>query len=286
MLRGVSRFSLARFLRPAGLAFVALSLVACAPKSEPVASVPAPAAPGGLPDLGGRRVIVALENGYVPFSYVRTDNRQAVGWDYEAIDELGRRLNFKPDYREIAWDSLIQGVATGQFDLAGDGITITPERAQIVDYSTAYLTIRQRMLVRAEEKRFDSIKSFAAVSETRMGAQKGNTNYGVSEALVGPGRVVAYDGFGELVQALLQGNVDAVLVDDITGYGFVRLNPTKLHLTADALKEEELGFIFPRGSSLREPVNAALAAMRADGTLERINARWFSETAAPPAAPQ
>ena len=288
MLRGVSRFSLASFLRPAGLALAALSLVACGPKpdAEPAASAPSPSAPGGLPDLGGRRVIVALENGYVPFSYVRTDNRQAVGWDYEAIDELGRRLNFKPDYREIAWDSLIQGVATGQFDLAGDGITITPERAQIVDYSTAYLTIRQRMLVRADEKRFESIKAFAAVPDARMGAQKGNTNYGVSETLVGPGRVVAYDGFGELVQALLQGNVDAVLVDDITGYGFVRLNPAKLRLTADALKEEELGFIFPKGSTLREPVNAALAAMHADGTLERINAKWFSETAAPPAAPQ
>ena len=286
MLPGVPSLPLL-LLRPLILAVFTL-FAACAPRSDPArASAPAtPAPPGALPDLGGRRVIVALENGYVPFSYIRTDTREAVGWDYDALQELGRRLNFKPDFREIAWDSLIQGVATGQFDMAADGITITAERAQIVDYSAPYLTIRQRLLIRSDETRFDSFSSFAARQDTRIGAQKGNTNYGVSEKLVGPSRVAAYDGFGELIQALLGLDVDAVIVDDITGYGFVRLNPGRLRLAADALEEQQLGFIFPKNSPLREPVNAALAAMRADGTLERINARWFSETAAPPSAPQ
>lgn len=282
---GVTCFTLVRPLVAGWLALAAL-LSACSPKSADEAPAAEAGPASGLPDLDGRRVIVAVENGYVPFSYIRTDNREPVGWDYDMIGELGRRLNFKPDYREIAWDSLIQGVATGQFDLAGDGITITEDRAKIVDFSAAYLTIRQRLLVRADEKRFDSLKTLAARADTRIGAQKGNTNYGVSEQLVGPARVLAYDGFGELVQALTQGDVDAVIVDDITGYGFVRLHPGKLKLTADALKEEELGFIFPKDSKLRAPVDAALAAMRADGELERVNARWFSETAAPPAAPQ
>lgn len=268
------------------LAFVPLLVLAAC--SRPAGDNPAPPSVGaaGLPDLGGRRVVVALENGYVPFSYIRTDTREAVGWDYDALHELGRRLNFTPDFREIAWDSLIQGVATGQFDIAADGITITPERAQVVDYSAPYLTIRQRLLIRADETRFDTMRAFAALPDTRIGAQKGNTNYGVSEKLVGPRRVAAYDGFGELIQALLTRDVDAVIVDDVTGYGFVRLNPGKLRLTADSLEEQELGFIFPKNSPLREAVNAALAAMKADGALERLNAKWFSETAAPPAAPQ
>lgn len=277
-------------LRILGVWLTALALVSsgCAPRgneASPGASSPALTAEG-LPDLGGRRVVVALENGYVPFSYIRTDTREAVGWDYDAINELGRRLNFKPDFREIAWDSLIQGVATGQFDLAGDGITITPERARTVDFSSPYLTIRQRLLVRSNEARFDSMTTLAAHPSARVGAQKGNTNYTVSEQMVGARRVVAYDGFGELIQALVLGDVDAVIVDDITGYGFLRLHPERLRLTADALKEEQLGFIFPPGSALRAPVEAALAAMRADGTLEQINAKWFSEDAVPPAPPQ
>jgi polar amino acid transport system substrate-binding protein len=264
-----------------------LLLSACAPREpDSGAAHPLPPGPDGLPDLGGRRVIVALENGYVPFSYIRTDTREAVGWDYDALREIGRRLNFRPEFREIAWDSLIQGVATGQFDLAADGITITEERARIVDFSAPYLTIRQRLLIRADESRFDNLPSLVATPAARIGAQKGNTNYGVSEKLVGPRRVVAYDGFGELIQALLGRDVDAIVLDDITGYGFVRLHPGKLRLTADTFEEQQLGLIFPKNSPLRAPVDAALAAMQADGTLERINAAWFSETAAPPATPQ
>jgi len=268
------------------LATLALLLAACSPREPAADAAPLPLGPDGLPDLGGRRVIVALENGYVPFSYIRTDTREAVGWDYDALNEIGRRLNFRPDFREIAWDSLIQGVATGQFDLAADGITITEERARIVDFSAPYLTIRQRLLIRADETRFDSLPALVATPAARIGAQKGNTNYGVSEALVGPRRVVAYDGFGELVQALLGRDVDAIVLDDITGYGFVRLHRGKLRLTSDTFEEQELGLIFPKNSPLRAPVDAALAAMKADGTLERINTKWFSETAAPPAAPQ
>ena len=274
--------SLRRLLAP----LLLLALASCSRGPEGETAVPSATGPDGLPDLGGRRVIVALENGYVPFSYLRTDTREPVGWDYDTLREIGRRLRFTPEFREIAWDSLIQGVATGQFDLAADGITITPERAQIVDYSLPYLTIRHRLLVRADESRFDSMKTFAALGDTRIGAQKGNTNYGVSEKLVGPGRVVAYDGFGELIQALMTRDVDAVIVDDITGYGFVRLKSGKLRRTSDALEEQELGLIFPKGSKLRAPVDAALAAMKADGTLDKLNAKWFSETAAPPAAPR
>lgn len=268
------------------LAVFTFVLAACAPREPASADAPFPVGPAGLPDLGGRRVIVALENGYVPFSYIRTDTREAVGWDYDALNEFARRLNFRPDFREIAWDSLIQGVATGQFDLAADGITITEERARIVDFSAPYLTVRQRLLIRADEARFTDLPSLVATPAARIGAQKGNTNYTVSEKLVGPRRVVAYDGFGELIQALLGRDVDAIVLDDITGYGFVRLHAGKLRLTADTFEEQELGLIFPKNSPLRAPFDAALAAMKSDGTLERINAKWFSETAVPPAAPQ
>lgn len=262
------------YLRSLLLALAASLLAACSPKSEPVSA--SPAASGELPDLGGRRIVVALENGYMPFNYIDPATKQTVGWDYDAVGELARRLNFKPDYREIAWDSLIQGVATNQFDLAANGITITPERARVVDFSTGYMIVRQRLLVRADETRFDSMESFAAEPDTRIAAQKGNTNYAVAEKLVGPRRVLAYDGFGELILALVNQDVDAVIVDDIAGQGYVGLHREKLRLTGGTLEAQELGLIFPKNSPLRAPIEAALAAMRADGTLEQINAKWFS----------
>jgi polar amino acid transport system substrate-binding protein len=232
-----------------------------------------------------RKITFAVENGYVPFNFIRTDTRVAEGWDYDMAAELGRRLNFTPRFAEIAWDSMIQGIATGQFDLAGNGITITEERARVVDFSSGYMSVKQRLLVRRAETRFTSLESFAASSATRIGAQKGNTNYTKAEALVGPARVVAFDGFGELIQALLNSDLDAVLIDDVGGQGYVGANREKLKLLEGGVGAQELGFIFPKNSPLRAEVDRALAEMRLDGTLERINAKWFAPDFVPAGAP-
>jgi polar amino acid transport system substrate-binding protein len=229
-----------------------------------------------LPDLGGREVIVAVEDDYPPFNYVDPATGRAVGWDYDALREIGRRLNFRPVFREISWDSMIQGVATGQFDMAANGITVTPERARVVDFSSSYAQVRQRLLVRVGERRFSSLEEFARTAGARLGAQKGNTNYTRAEELAGSSRVVAYDGFGELVQALIGGDLDAVIIDDVGGQGYVGANAERLRLLDGALAAQDLAIVFTRGSALRQAVDAALSAMRADGALARLNSAWFS----------
>lgn len=231
---------------------------------------------GRLPDLGGRRVIVAVEDDYPPFNYVLPSSGSPGGWDYDAIREIARRLNFRPEFREIAWDSMIQGVATAQFDMAANGITVTPERARVVDFSASYAQVRQRLLVRLGERRFASLGEFAGTAGARLGAQKGNTNYTRAEELVGRTRIVAYDGFGDLVQALLSGDLDAVIIDDVGGQGYVGANAERLRLLEGALAAQDLAMVFPLGSSLRPAIDAALGRMRADGTLGRMNSQWFA----------
>jgi polar amino acid transport system substrate-binding protein len=229
-----------------------------------------------LPDLGGRAIVVAVEDDYPPFNYVVPGTGNAGGWDYDALREIGRRIHFHPEFREIPWDSMIQGVVTGQFDMAANGITVTPERARVVDFSTSYAQVRQRLLVRSGEHRFGSLEEFARRTETRLGAQKGNTNYTKAEELVGRSRCVAYDDFGELVQALLSGDLDAVIIDDVGGQGYVGANAGRLRLLEGSLAAQDLAMVFAKGSSLRAAFDAALAAMRADGSLARLNAKWFS----------
>jgi polar amino acid transport system substrate-binding protein len=232
--------------------------------------------PGELADLGGRRVVVAVEDDYPPFDYIQPGTGKAVGWDYDALGEIGRRLDFRPEFREISWDSMVQSVATGQFDLAANGITVTPERARVVDFSKPYAQVHQRLLVRSEEGRFRSLDGFAKSGGARLGAQKGNTNYTRAEELVGRSRIVAYDGFGDLVQALINGDLDAVIIDDVAGQGYVGANAGRVRLLDGALAGQDLAMIFTQGSTLRPAVDAALAAMRVDGTLDRLNALWFS----------
>jgi polar amino acid transport system substrate-binding protein len=93
--------------------------------------------------------------------------------------------------------------------------------------------------------------------------------------LFGEDRIVAYDTFPDAVQAVINKDVDAVMIDDTAGVGYVGVNKDEIKLLPEKLLGQELGFIFPKGSQLVEPFNAAIAAMRADGTLEALAEKWF-----------
>ena len=103
----------------------------------------------------------------------------------------------------------------------------------------------------------------------------GTTNYAAAEKLVGEDRIVAYDQFGTAVQALINGDVDAVMIDNVAGQGYVGVNGDKLKLTGGAVESEELGFIVGQDSQLLEPINATLAAMKEDGKLDELFSVWF-----------
>lgn len=243
-----------------------------------VAPYAAVMADGHLPDLGGRTVTVAVENAYPPFNVLNEETGEGEGWDYDTLGEICDRLNCVPEYIETSWEGLIVAVSNGEYDMAADGITITEERAQIVDYSDGYIDVIQRMMVRLEEDRFASAGDFVA-GDFVIGVQVATTNYIAAEELLGGGseRIVAYTEFGLAVQALITGDIDAVVIDDVAGQGYVGLNADKIKLLPDDLIKQQLGFIYPQGSELVEPFNMALDAMREDGTLAAINAKWMGD---------
>ena len=108
-----------------------------------------------------------------------------------------------------------------------------------------------------------------------MGAQPGTTNYDMSVHLFGEDQVVGFDEYGLIVQALINGDIDATVMDNVAGEGYIGANPDKLKLVGDPLTSEELGFVFPKDSDPVEPINLVLAEMEADGTLRVIYAKWF-----------
>jgi peptide/nickel transport system substrate-binding protein len=245
--------------------------------TEAAASTEEPAAAAGtLPDLGGREVTITLENAYLPFNYIDLQTGEPAGWDYDAWAEICKRLNCKPTFVESAWDTMIAAVGAGQFDVAADGITITEERAEQVDFSDGYISIEQRILVRADEDRFENADELAADPELKIGTQLGTTNYETAKKLVPEDRIQAFDDFGKAVEALIGGDVDAVMIDETAGQGYVGVNADKVKLVGPSLSSDQLGFIFPKGSDLVEPVNMALASMREDGTLDALAEKYFT----------
>ncbi len=88
-------------------------------------------------------------------------------------------------------------------------------------------------------------------------------------------RIKLFETFGATVQALKAGDVDAVLTDGTAGKGYVETSNGGLKLIGGPLGSEDFGFIFPKGSDLVAPVNAAIKALKADGTFDALNKKWF-----------
>gem|GEM_PF-72278 len=256
-----------------------------APTAEPTAA-PETEAPGDvaptlrLPDLEGQTVVAVTGNDYTPLNFVDPLTGEAVGWEYDAVDEICRRLNCEVDWQVTSWDTMIAAVQDGQFDVGMDGITITDERREQVDFSMPYMVSQQFMLVRADEDRFSAPEEFAADEDLLIGSQTGTTNFYVAvyEVLDGDEanpRIKLFENFGAAVQALLAGDVDLVLMDAASSRGYIGANPNQLKTVGAPLGTEEFGFIFTPGSDLVEPFNAAIAQMKADGYVEYLNNRWF-----------
>ncbi len=232
-----------------------------------------------LPDLGGREIVIVTENAYPPLQFLDKSGTQ-VGWEYDAMAEMAKRMNFTIKYENISWDAMIPAVSEGQFDMGMTGITIKDDRREKVDFSDSYMTSQMVMMVRGDEARFADKASFAANAELLMAAQPGTTPFyvGVYEVLDGDEanpRIKLFETFGATVEALKAGDVDLVLTDGTAGAGYVEASNGGLKIVGEKLGTEDFGFIFPKGSDLVAPINAGIAALKADGTLDALNKRWF-----------
>ena len=229
-------------------------------------------------DLGGRTVTVGVENAYLPFNYVPAGETEGQGWDYDAWREICRILNCEAEFVVAGWPAVIDQVAEGEIDTAADGISITDERKEIVAFSQAYMTVDQKFIVAIDDDRYSSADDIIN-GDALVGTQVGTTNFELAvDLLGGDDRINAYDQFGLAIQALITGDVDAVIIDDAAGQGYVGENAGEVRLIDDALQADPLGFIFPLDSDLVAPVDAAIDEMRDSGFLDPLGQKYFTDS--------
>jgi len=234
------------------LILVSLVLTACAPKAK--------------------TVVVAVENAYPPFNMIDEATGEGVGWDYDTVREICKRINCVPEFKEAAWDGIFPAMQAGEFDWLADGVTFTEERDKIVDFSIPYVTIGQTLLVRVDE--ISTLDDFKSNPDLIVGTQIGTTNEIVAKETFPDKEIQSFEDFGGAVLALISNDIDGVVIDNVSASGYMKENEGKLKIGAQITSDEKLAFVFPPGSALVAQVNKAMEAMIADGTLEALNKKW------------
>ena len=223
-------------------------------------------------DLGGRVVTVGSDTTYPPFEFVAEDGT-ITGFDVELVNAICERVNCVAEFQSTAWDGIFAALAAGEFDMVASGVSITPERAEIVEFSDPYHVVTQAIAVRVEDAGV-SYEELVAQGAT-VGAQTGTTNAYFAEDAFGRERLNLYDTFAQAVQALLNGDVRGVVIDEVPADAFAAEYAGQIVVEIRGLGEDPLGLVFQIGSDLVDAFNEGLAEIAADGTLDALKTKWF-----------
>ncbi len=222
----------------------------------------------------GRQVTVASDIAYRPFEF--TEGGEPTGFDIDLMDEISDRAGFEVEYQNVGFDGIVQGLGTGLYEVAISAMTITPERAEQVDFSEPYFNADQSLLVQSGS----DIQSTDDLAEANVGVQIGTTGASETESLQEEGQVAevtTFDTVEDAFTALENGQVDAVINDFPVSADRVETTGDDLEIVETIPTGEQYGIAFPQESELIEPVNEALAEIKEDGTYVEIHEEWFGQ---------
>lgn len=213
---------------------------------------------------------VGNDPAFPPFE-MTTDKGEIVGFDIDLIKAVGAAAGYEVQVMAVAWDGIIPGLVAGNYDVIVSAMTITAERALAVNFSDPYFEASQ---VIVNLKKNKVINTLAELTGKKISVQMGTTGDFVASDEVKNGIVKRFDIATLAVQELLNGNVDAMVIDDPVAQAFVKQFPT---LQYGAKCTEELyGFaIAKKNTQLLAELNAALKKLKADGTYDKIFDKWF-----------
>ncbi|MDH7485660.1 MAG: ABC transporter substrate-binding protein [Anaerolineae bacterium] len=219
------------------------------------------------------KIIVGTNAEYPPFEYV-DETGKIVGFDPDLFDAIAKAAGFEYEFVNTKWDGIFVALASGEFDAVMSAATITDERKQTVDFSAPYFNAGQMITVRADETEITGPEDLPG---HYVGVQLGTTGDIAATAIVGNEYMKRYEEITLAMQALANGDVDAVVNDGPTSADIVKANPElNLKMVGSPFTDEFYGIAVRKDRpEVLAAINTGLAIVRGDGTYEAIYEKWF-----------
>ena len=268
------------FLAAAGLTAAALALTACGGSSSSTASSTASSAASSeaasssaaaeLTTVETGKLTMATNATFPPYE-MTTDTGAFEGIDVDTAQAIAEKLGLELQIDDMEFDAALLSVQQGKADIVMAGVTVTDERKAVMDFSDSYATGIQSIIV----PEGSDIATPDDLAGKKIGTQRGTTGYIYCSDDFGDENVVAYDSGLTAVQALNNGQVDAVVIDNAPAKEYVAANPG-LAILDTSYAEEDYAIGMAKGSALEDAINAALEELKADGTLQSIVDKYIT----------
>ena len=224
--------------------------------------------------MAAEKFIVATDCTWPPMEMLDA-NKQPEGFDVDFIKAVAKAAGFEVDVRNIAWDGIFGGVATGQYDIVAAATTITEERQKQFDFSDPYYEVAQAVVLPAGK----SIKSLADLQGKKVGGQIGTTGVFVIRKAGVAVDLKEYDDVGLAIQDMLGGRLDAVICDDPVALYYVNKKADtagKLNISFKTEEKEYYGFTVRKGrKDLVEKLNKGIKDVKASGVEAQLLKKWM-----------
>ena len=228
-------------------------------------------ASGELTTVEAGKLIMATNATFPPYE-MTTDAGDFEGIDVEIAGAIAEKLGLELQIDDMDFDAALLSVQQGKADIVMAGVSVTEDRLLVMDFSDSYATGIQSIIVPEDS----DIASADDLAGHMIGCQRGTTGYIYCSDDFGDESVTAYDNGLTAVKALVNGQVDCVVIDNAPAQEFVAANPG-LKILDTSYVEEEYAIGMGKGNTaMLEAVNGALADLKEDGTIQAIVDKYIS----------
>ena len=273
-----------KFVILARALLLALSFAACGNGGNAASgsdvSAPATETPSTDSDVTVTPAVTTVEAGKLHMSTnasfppyeMTTDDGGFEGIDVEIASAVAAKLGLELVVDDMGFDAALISAQNGQSDMVMAGVSVTEARLEVMDFSETY-AIGVQVIIVKDGSPIETVDDLADAA--MIGTQKATTGYIYCSGDYGEDHVTAYENGATAVMALLNDQVDCVVIDNMPAQEFVANNPG-LKILDTAYAEEEYAIGFAKGNTqLVDAVNAALAELRAEGTIDAIIEKYI-----------
>ena len=270
-----SPITLSKALWLAPLSAAMLMIAACSNSTAPEESAVADDSATDAPIS----VKIATESSYKPFSYTDADGK-LIGYEVELVDALCAQMQAECELISQDWDGLIPGLNAQKFDAIIAGMSITPERQEVVEFTDPYFYTGIILI----GKKGDNI-TVADLDGQPVASQRSTVSSQYLQDEYPNADIKLYDTQDNAYLDLTSGRVRAMMSDKVTGIDWLKTEAgTDYEVKGEEISTDEdaMGIAFRKGDPLVGKFNTALAELKANGTYDQITGSYFgtSSTAA------